>query len=101
MLAFLLILLLALWILGYVTIPGLAVPAFPLFYIGAHPVTIWDLLVFAVIIWAASVLPSPIRQIVWVIVVLWLLSILGVLVFAGLPSLLIIAVILGLLIAIF
>ncbi len=101
MLGILLVVLIILWILGYITIPGIVIPAFPLFFLNGHPVTLWDLLVFAVIVWVAGIMPSPLREIIWVIVILWILAALGILAFAGLSTILILAVIIGLLLSLF
>jgi len=90
------IILLIFWFLGYIIIPGIAVPKFPLFFFLGHPVTLWDILVFLLILWAIGILPSPLRQIAGVILVLWVLSALGVIIIVGLSHVLIIALIIGL-----
>ena len=60
-------------------------------------VTIWDLLIFLVLIWLVGSLPSPFRQIAVVFILIWVLSILGIIAVAGLPSILVIAIIVGVL----
>ncbi len=90
-----LLLLIILWILGYLSVPGLTVPRFPLFYLGVHPVTLWDILVFILILWIAGIAPSPFREIFWAAVVLWLLTVVGILVITGFQTLLVLAVIIG------
>jgi hypothetical protein len=95
MLAAILIILILLWFLGYVRIEGLNIPDIVLFTINGQAITLWNILILAVILWALGVLPSPIRQIAFVILILWILSILGILAFPGLSSLLVIAVIAG------
>ena len=97
MLAFLLILLIVLWFLGYVQIATFAVPDLTLFAINGHPITLWNLLIFLVIATVIGVLPNPFRAIAGVFLVLWVLAVLGILAFAGLSSMLVIAVIVGLL----
>jgi hypothetical protein len=58
-------------------------------------------LLFVVIVWAAGVLPTPLRQIGYAVAVLWVLSTLGIIAIAGLPSLLVIAIIVGLIASLF
>jgi len=96
MLELILLLLVVLWFLGYIHIAGLTVVDFPLFTINNHSVTLWELLIFLLVLGAIGILPSPLRQIGFVILVFWLLSTLGILAIAGLSSILILAVIIGL-----
>lgn len=100
MIAAVLIILIALWFFGYIQISG--IPLFPdiqLFAINGHPVTLFNLLVLAVIGWAIGILPTPLRQIAAVILVIWILATLGIIGIAGLPSILVLAIIIGLVLA--
>ena len=99
MLAAIILILIVLWFLGYVNIGNINIPDLPLFTINGTVISLWDLLIFAVILWAIGVLPSPLRQIAMVALLLWVLATLGILAIAGLPSLIIIALILGLIFA--
>ena len=101
MLAILILVLIFLWFIGYIHISGLTLPDINLFTINGHQVTLVELLIFLLIIAAAEALPSPLRQIAFVILLLWVLSTLGILVIAGLASILVLAVILGLILALF
>ena len=96
MLAALLIVLVILWVLGYISIPF--IPNFYLFTINAHRISLWDLLTFLVVAWVIGILPSPFRQIAFVLLILWTLSTLGIIGFVGLPSLILIAIIIGIVI---
>jgi len=96
-----LVVLLLLWLLGFVQIPWLVFHNRTLFTILGHSVTLWELLMFLVIAWAMESLPDPLRQVAFVLVVLWLLSILGIITIAGLPNLLIVALLVGLVLAVF
>jgi hypothetical protein len=96
MIALLLVVLIVLWFLGYIHIDGLTIPDFTLFTINGHTITFINLLTFLVISVIVGVLPSPFRQIAGVALLLWVLSVLGILAFAGLSSLIVIAIILGL-----
>jgi hypothetical protein len=95
------VILLVLYFFGYIRIPGLAIPNPLLFTFNGHPILLSTLLIFLVIMWAIGVLPSPIRQIAGVLFVLWILAELGFIAIAGLSSLLVIAILVGLLISLF
>jgi hypothetical protein len=97
----LIIILLLLYFFGYITIPGIYIPNPVLFTFGSHPVTLATLLIFLAIMWAIEVLPSPLRQIAVVAVLLWLLSTLGFIALAGLSNILVIAILIGLVISLF
>lgn len=98
MLAVIVLSLLVLWFLGYVRIDGLIVPDITLFQLNSRPVSLWDLLILALVVSLIGILPSPFRQIAMVVLALWILATLGIIAIAGLPSLLIIATIVGLII---
>ncbi len=101
MLELLIVTLIVLWILGYVRFEGLAIPDFELFSLNGHPITLWNILTVAVIAWVIGILPSPFREIASVILVLWILAVLGFIAITGLPSILIITIILGLILYLF
>lgn len=88
--------LLVLWVLGYVQIPWLRIPNFHFFSLNGHPITLWNILIFFAILWAIDILPSPVKQIIVAFLLLWLLSVLGIIVVAGLQQLVIIAIVIGL-----
>lgn len=93
MLTALLIALIILWLLGYITVPF--IPNWYLFTINSHQITLWSLLTFLVFLWIVGILPSPFREIGFVMLILWTLSVLGIIPIVGLPSLILIAVIAG------
>lgn len=97
MLAVIVLILIVLWFLGYVRIGNLNIPDISLFTLNGVDISLWDVLILTVVLWAVSVLPSPLRQIIAVGIVIWVLSTIGVIAIAGLSSLIIIAIILGLL----
>lgn len=88
--------LVVLWLLGIISIPWLVRPHFPPLNILGLDLTIEKILVIGILIWIASSLGGPFRQIVWVLVVLWILSALGIIVVGGLSNLLVIAIVVGL-----
>jgi hypothetical protein len=100
MLEIILVLLVILWFLGYIHL-GINIPDIRLLVINGHAITLVNLLIFLLILWAIGILPSPFRQIAGVLVVLWVLSILGFIAIAGLSNLLVIAIIVGIVASLF
>lgn len=98
MLLALIVALITLWLLGYIAFPGFFIPNVILFTINAHPITLWNLLIFLVILVIATSLPSPLREILFVMLIIWAISVLGFIAFIGLPNLLLVAIIAGLLV---
>lgn len=98
MLFALVIALVILWLAGYIVFPGFIVPSIMLFSINGHPITLWNLLIFLVLIIIASALPSPLREIMFVVVILWVLALLGIIAAVGLPNLLLVGVIAGMIV---
>jgi len=96
MLALIIILLIVFWYLGYIQVSVFPFLSHVLFIVNAHPVTLWEILVLLIISWAVGVLPSPIRQIAAVLLILWVLATLGFIAIAGFSSIVIIAIIVGL-----
>lgn len=69
----------------------------PLFVINGQTITLWNILILMVVGWLLGLLPSPFREIAGVILVLWVLSVLGILSFIpGLSNILVLVIILGL-----
>ena len=95
----LLVILLLLWVLGFLSIP--AIPDLFLFTINGHTISMWNVLTFLVLLLVVIVLPSPFREISLVLFILWILATLGVIGFIGFPSLILIAVIAGIIIHLF
>lgn len=100
MIEILLLILVILWLTGNLHVSGWVIPRMVLFSINGQAISLIDLLIFFVILWAIGILPSPIREIAGVLFVLWLLSVLGFLAIAGLSSILVIAIIVGIVISI-
>jgi hypothetical protein len=89
-----LVILILFWLLGY---GPFTVLHLILFQFNGLAITIWDALIFLILIWLVGSLPSPLRQIAVVFVLIWILSLLGVIAVAGLSSILLIAIIVGVL----
>lgn len=96
MLGTLLVVLIILWILGFIHIEGLVIKDITLFVFNGRSISLWDVLVFTIVLWAIGILPSPLRQIVGILFILWVLSVLGILSIFGLSNLLVLAIIIGL-----
>ncbi len=101
MLIAIVIILIVLWILGYAPLSGIPIPNLVLFTINNHPVTLWEILILAVVSWAIGILPSPFQAIAGVLLLLWVLSVLGILAIAGLSNIIVLVIIVGLIISIF
>lgn len=101
MLITIIIILIILWFLGYAPISGVAIPNIVLFTINNHAVTLWEILILAAVGWAISILPRPLQAVASVLLVLWLLSVLGILAVSGLPNIIVILIIIGLIVSIF
>ena len=95
---FVLVLLVILALLGYVQIPYLPFLNAVLFTLNGHAITLLNLLIFFVILWAIGILPRPFREIIGAVFLLWILALLGFIAIAGLSNILVIAVIVGLVI---
>jgi len=95
MIEILLILLVIFWALGYIQIGNITIPNALLFNFNGRPITLWDLFIFIIVLWAIGILPTPFREIAGVLLVLWVLSVLGLIAIAGLSNLIVIAIIVG------
>lgn len=92
----LLIVLIVLWLLGYLNIGFINIPDITLLTINGRSISLWDLLILLVVGIIIKILPGPFRQIAAVLLILWVLSVLGILSIAGLSNILLIAIIIGL-----
>lgn len=86
-------LLVVFWFMGYGPLVALRIP---LFSIGAFRVNLWDILIFLLIIWLVDALPGPLRSITIIALILWLLGYFGIIAIVALPSIIVVAVIVGL-----
>ena len=101
MLVAIVIILIILWFLGYAPISGISIPNLGLFTINNHIVTLWEILILAVIGWAIGILPRPFQAVASVLLVLWVLSVLGIFAIAGLSNIIVLVIIVGLIVSIF
>lgn len=96
MLSTIILILIVLWFLGYAPISGISIPNFTIFTINNHSIGLWEILILAVIVWAIGILPAPLQTIAGVLLLLWIFSVLGVLAVAGLPNIIVLVIIIGL-----
>lgn len=101
MLLIIVVILIILWVLGYAPISGISIPNIVLFTINNHSVTLWEVLIFAAIGWAIGILPRPFQTIASVLLLLWILSVFGILAIAGLSNIIVLVIIAGLILSIF
>lgn len=94
MLVAILVILILFWLVGYGPFQVLHII---LLKFNGLSITIWDVLIFLVLIWLVTSLPSPFRQIAVVFVLIWILALLGIIAVAGLSNILVIAIIVGVL----
>lgn len=92
MLTVILLVLILSWFGGYGPFLTLRVP---LFHILGHTVNLWDILIFLIIIYVIDSLPGILRSIAVVILVVWLLSLFGLIAIPLLSNILVIAIIIG------
>lgn len=88
-----------LWLLGIISIPWLVIPPFPVLNLFGYSLTLQRLLLLILFAYLALNLGSPFRQIIWVIFVLWLLSILGLIVVGSMTKLLLTSLVVGLILS--
>lgn len=101
MLIAIIIILAILWFLGYAPISGISIPNFVLFNINNHPVTLWEVLILAVIGWAIGILPRPFQAVAGVLLFLWILSVLGIFAISGVSSIIVLLIIAALVVSFF
>ena len=83
-------------LLGNISIPFINIHSLVLFTLNGRPISMWDLLIFLVIIWVIGLLTRPLRQIAILLLIFWLLSLLGVIMISNFSSLIVVVLIAGL-----
>jgi len=95
MLIILLIFVALLLITGNINIPGIQIANPTLFYALGHSFTLFNLLLLILVIWSLSFLGGFLRDIVAVLIFLWVLSLFGIVITSSFSSLLVLAIVLG------
>lgn len=94
-----LIILILLLVANNISIPFIHAPLFVLF---GHPITLFHIMVFCLLGYLANYLPSPFREIIGLVVILWVLSAFGIFaIFGWFSNLLLLVIVLALLFSIF
>lgn len=101
MIVAIIIILAILWLLGYAPLAGISIPNIVLFTINSHAVTLWEVLILAVVSWAIGILPRPFQAVASILLLLWVLSVLGILAIAGLSNIIVLVIIIGLIVSVF
>jgi hypothetical protein len=94
MIVFLLITLAGLWFLNYIGLPFIALGTI-LFTLFGVSVTLYQLLVFLIIVGFVGLLPGVVRLIALFLLFLWVLSIFGLISVLSLPDIIVFAAIFG------
>lgn len=95
MLSLILILLIILFILGYLQIPAFPLTDMTLFVFLGRAISLYDLLLFGLILWIIQALPWPFKGLASLILVLWLLSFFSIIAIPGFSNILVLALIVG------
>lgn len=95
MLEIVLVFLILLFILGYIDIPNLPLRDTVLFNLFGRSITLYDLILFLIILWVIELLPWPFRGIAMVLLLLWILSFFGIIMIAGFSNIVVLAIIVG------
>lgn len=101
MLLIIIVILAVLWFLGYMPITGVSVPNITFFSLNNQAITLWNILILLVALWAIGLLPGEMQTIASVLLLLWVLSELGILAIVGLPSIVVIIIIIALVFVLF
>lgn len=98
MIGAILFVLVALWFLGFVNLPFLPLADINLITLFGIAISLYDVLIFLVIVWLIGILPRPLRIIASVVLVIWLLSFFGLVTIAGvsLPNIIVLIIIFSL-----
>lgn len=99
MLKAIVVILIVLWFFGYTPISGISIPNLALFTINNHMVTLWEVLILLVIGWAIGILPHPFQAVASALLLLWVLSVLGILAIVG-SNVIVVVIIIALILSI-
>lgn len=101
MLEVLIITLFLLWILGLIRVNGFVLPDAYLFSLNSVDISLWNIITLLILTWVVGLLPSPFSEIAAVMLILWILAVLGVFSFTGMPSILMLTILIGLVLYLF
>jgi len=81
-----LVILLALFLLGFIHIPGVNIQNYKLFVMNHHTITLYEVLIVIVAFGLLMFLPHFMKIIVGALLIIWIISALGIIVVNGLPA---------------
>src|SRR5258708_37374039 len=87
--------LILLYVLGFIKIPGVSIPNYHLFTYNGHTITLFEILIAGVIIWLISNLPYWLKFIIGLLLILWVLATLKIIAIQGLAPVILIVIIAG------
>lgn len=87
------LILIVLYVLGYVSIPGVSIPNIQIYTFNNHHITLYELLIIGVLFAVLSFAPRFLRIVIGAVSLIWVLSTIGIIAVKGLPALVIIALI--------
>lgn len=93
--------LIVLWLLGFIRPGGFTLPDAYLFTLNNVQISFWNIITLLVVLWIIGILPSPFSEIASVMLLLWILALLGIIPILGLPNILMIVLIVGLIVYLF
>ncbi len=93
-----LMILIVLFVTGYVTIPGVHIPNYQLYTYNHHIFTLNELLIFLVLFWIIGFVPRYLRIFVGALLIIWIVATLGIIAVTNLPAIVIGVLIFALLI---
>lgn len=80
-----LVLLLGLFLLGFIKIPGITIHNYNLFTLNHHTVTLFEVLTLIVIFGLLVLLPRFLRIVIGALLIIWIMATLGIIAVQGLP----------------
>lgn len=84
-----LMILIVLFVAGYVTIPGIHIPNYQLYTFNHHIFTLNELLIVLVLFWIIGFVPRFMRIFVGALLLIWIVSTLGIIAVKNLPAIVI------------
>lgn len=87
--------LILLYVLGFIKIPGVSIPNYHLFTYNGHTITLFEILIACVVIWLITNLPLWLRFIIGFLLILWILATFGIIAVPGLAPVIFIVIVAG------
>ncbi len=84
-----------LYVLGFISFPGVTIPNYHLFTLNGHMITLFEILIVCVVVWIISNLAFWLRFIIGLLLLLWILANFGFIAVPGLPQVILVIIIIG------